>query len=331
MTIDYAKLKTSPRLLIEAELKPLQGDRFQPTGFADLGAARYFSPDGTDMLLVESAQSVANRMELTCWDESQNSLLADLAGLPYLNVRRTDGAPLTNSILEAHRINSEYIMATKFKDTFTKEIACQKDNPVGWVAFRRALLKYDPGALVHGVFLEEIDGRLRVTRALSGFIEASDVRTAESGGVKNNFVQPTLKAGEGNVPFPRTEFTAKKIRSYFNLDLALLRGYGFPENAEKLLIALALFKVQRFLSTGMRLRTACDLEVAGDIRVTRPAGFVIPPEADLLVESKKLIAACTAEKLFASPPVTEVVWQPSEKKPSKKAGEEPDESAEGIG
>ena len=37
MTLDYQKIKDVPRLLMEAELKPLQGHHFQPTGFADLG------------------------------------------------------------------------------------------------------------------------------------------------------------------------------------------------------------------------------------------------------------------------------------------------------
>jgi len=78
MAIDFTKLNDAPRLLLEAELKPLQGDRFQPTGFADLGPARYTLPDGTEMLLVESAQSVANRMESACWDEPADDLLADL-------------------------------------------------------------------------------------------------------------------------------------------------------------------------------------------------------------------------------------------------------------
>lgn len=32
--IDYDALAKAPRLLMECELKPLQGDRFQPTGFA---------------------------------------------------------------------------------------------------------------------------------------------------------------------------------------------------------------------------------------------------------------------------------------------------------
>ena len=63
MNIDYAKLQKTPRLLAQVNLRPLQGERFQPTGFADLGPARYQAPDETEMLLVESAQSVANRME----------------------------------------------------------------------------------------------------------------------------------------------------------------------------------------------------------------------------------------------------------------------------
>nr|WP_256360918.1 type I-U CRISPR-associated RAMP protein Csb1/Cas7u [Methylomonas koyamae] len=68
MSIDFSALHAAPRLLIEAELQPLQGARFQPTGFPDLGAAVYDGPNGNRLLLVESAQSMANRMETVCWD-----------------------------------------------------------------------------------------------------------------------------------------------------------------------------------------------------------------------------------------------------------------------
>ncbi|WP_201789144.1 type I-U CRISPR-associated protein Cas7 [Scytonema hofmannii] len=63
--MDFTKLQNESRLLIEAELIPLQGTRFQPTGFPDLDAATYTLPgkEKTEMLLVESAQSVANRLE----------------------------------------------------------------------------------------------------------------------------------------------------------------------------------------------------------------------------------------------------------------------------
>jgi CRISPR-associated protein Csb1 len=72
MPLDLSSLKDTSRLLIEARLKPLQGTRFQPTGFPNLGAATYKAPDptnpnGVSMLLVESAQSVANRLESVCW------------------------------------------------------------------------------------------------------------------------------------------------------------------------------------------------------------------------------------------------------------------------
>jgi CRISPR-associated protein Csb1 len=323
MTLDFEKLADAPRLLLEAHLKPLQGERFQPTGFADLGPARYALADGTEMLLVESAQSVANRMEAACWDEAADDLISGLRELPYIRVMGKESA-LTNSMLEAHRINSPYILEGKDRSVFQilkAEAAGLETGPVHLRDLARLVLKYDANAVLHGVFLakkELAGGRLRMTRALSGFIEAADVRVAESGGVKNDRVDPSgdTKQGFGNVPFHRTEFTARTVTAYFNLDLALLRGYGLPEDAYRLLVALALFKVRRFLSTGLRLRTACDLEVLGDVAVTRPEGFTVPDERSLLDECRQLITACQAQKLFAG--VTEVKWEPG-KKPGKSA------------
>lgn len=65
--LDLSSLKTTNRLLFSVPLRPVQGDRFQPTGFPALGAATYQTKDGTK-LLVESAQSMANRLETTCWE-----------------------------------------------------------------------------------------------------------------------------------------------------------------------------------------------------------------------------------------------------------------------
>lgn len=344
MTIDYDALAGTSRLLMEANLKPVQGHRFQPTGFADLGPARYRLPDGTEMLLVESAQSVANRMELACWDPIAEDLIEGLRGLPYVRIVDQRGNHLSNSLLEAHRINSEYIMKDaarvvehdkgvpkktenrSFNDEFAGEIEYQKDGRVNWTKFHSALLKYDPSCLIHGCFLEEIGGRLRVTRALSGFIEARDVAEAESGGVKNNIVQPELKGGEGNVPFHRTEFTGE-IKAYFNLDLALLRGYGLGEAATRLLVALSLFKIRRFLSSGLRLRTACDLQVDGDLAIARPAGFTITDDEKLLLgECARLIRGC--RELFADPAITEVAWKPTKAKGKAKRSDADERSSE---
>ena len=334
--IEYPKLQNVPRLLMEAELKPLQGERFQPTGFADLGPARYTLPDGTEILLVESAQSVANRMELVCWDDAANDLISKLRGLPYVTVKTPDGTWLTSSVLEAHRINSEYIMKdggepTEFHKAFANEVEYAGDSPVQWRKFYDALLKYDANSLIHGCFLEEIGGRLRIARALSGFIEARDVTVAESGGVKNNIVQPELKGGEGNVPFHRTEFVAREIKAFFNLDRGQLRGLGFKTEVLHLLIALSLFKVRRFLSTGLRLRTACDLKLHGELRITVPDdGFTIPDGKVLLDECARLIKECAEAGAFGATPVTEVRRKLEVPKPAKKGKKEAEGEEDGA-
>jgi CRISPR-associated protein Csb1 len=98
-------LDSQQRVFIEGRLRPRQGDRFQSTGFQGLGPARYQLHDGTEMLLVESAQSVANRLEAACWDDSTGDLIVALKGLPYVKVDLGEyGA--TSTWQEFHRINS---------------------------------------------------------------------------------------------------------------------------------------------------------------------------------------------------------------------------------
>ena len=92
----------SNRTVLKAELEPLAGSLFQPTGFPDLGAAEF----GTGQLLVESAQSMANWLEGTTWDVARNDQVAELSALPYVRVVSPEGAFLSSSRLEAHRLAS---------------------------------------------------------------------------------------------------------------------------------------------------------------------------------------------------------------------------------
>ena len=322
MNIDYKVLVNSPRLLMEAELRPLQGQRFQPTGFADLGPGKYTLADNTEMLLVESAQSVANRMELACCQDDKRTLLPQLAGLPYV-CSKHKGEVLTTSYLEAHRLSSPYLLNEEWAKKLAGELNLRDDFPLNDQQIFRTFFKFDPCSLLHGVWLalEKYSktfsgGRVRVTRALSGLIEASSVKIAESGGTKfdrnaaRTEENANAKTGYGTLPFHRTEFTGK-IVAYFNLDLGLLRGYRLGDDATKLLIALALLKVRRFLSHGLRLRTACDLETVGDLVVTRPQNFVVPGAEVLLTECQQLIKVCGDDtKLFAEPRIREVEWTP---------------------
>jgi CRISPR-associated protein Csb1 len=309
MTIDLSKLLPAQgplptRLLLEAPLRPVQGARFQPTGFPDLGAATYETAQGT-RLLVESAQSMANRLEKVCWDDAQQTLVAPLAGLSYVRVNR-QGVYLTSSVTEAHRLNSPYILEGKNK-AFFKTLQEETSGLAEGVIDRRKLaatiFKYDANALIHGLFLakkELVGGRLRLERALSAFIEAEGVRVAASGGVKNDHVNPSgeAKDGFGNVPYQRDEFTADSITAFFNLDLAEIRAFGLGEAGERLLVLLALFKIRALLDGNLRLRTACDLEVVGELRIKRPDGFALPSLVELAAALPEAIQACG--KQFAS-------------------------------
>jgi CRISPR-associated protein Csb1 len=304
MPIDLSSLASLDKLLFDVPLAPVQGHRFQPTGFPDLGAATYETESGTS-LLVESAQSMANRLESTCWDDAAQGLTPDLEGLSYIRVNDKAGKFLTSSVLEAHRINSVYIEEAegKFHDTLEKEIGYADANPIDRPAFVRALFRYDVGSLLHGTFLESIGGRLRLARAMSAFIEADGVSVAASGGVKNDHVMPgkeggkTSAKGYGNVPFHRDEFTAKAIILFANIDLAQIRGYGLVADATKLLTLLALFKLRGLVDGKLRLRTACDFKVMTDSIKATNGGFALPTRADLVAALRPAIAGCAP--LFA--------------------------------
>ena len=345
MTIDLTNLNGVSRLLIEANLKPIQGATFQPTGFPDLGAATYAGYDEngetTDMLLVESQQSMANRLERVCWDDASDGLVPALNGLPYVRAELWGSGKFTSSILEAHRLASPYITGKSakmkngdgkksFGDFFKEESGLS--DPIDIRDFAEALFKYDPSSVLHGVFMAQaVTGTARLRRSVSSFVEARGAEAAVSGGVKNDRVfpshqdvAPTIKAagrdkrlegptnaneGFGNVPYSRTNmYSAKAITAYFNLDLSQIRAYGLGENAERLLAVLALWKIRKVLETGLRFRTDCDLIQVGELKVSGVGGDVseIPETAALEAELPALLRAC--EKQFADPRITEVAF-----------------------
>lgn len=316
-----SELDKHPRLLLQARLEPVQGQRFQPTGFADLGAATFELPGDNgestrQMLLLESAQSVANRLEMVCWDKANNDLISPLQGLPYVRVLR-EGQPLTNSILEAHRLNSPYILEDPaFFALLQSDLAVKDIGAINMRHVARTVLRYDAGSVLHGVFFANkalAGGRIRMMRLLSGFIEASDALPVESGGVKNDHVDHKgggdRTTGRGNILFHRTEYVAREITAYFNLDLASLRGYALGQATEDLLTTLALFKIRSFLGTGLRLRTACDLRVCEPLKATNVA-LNIPSLEEL---EQGLPALIDAVPHFVDPRITTANWAPKPK------------------
>ena len=308
--MNFEDIKNESRLLFEAKLTPIQGKRFQPTGFPDLGAATYVNPsDGTNTLLVESVQSMANRLESVCLTES-GELVDSLKGIPMITVSNGKRI-ITNSILSSHRLGSAYILEgdKNLKEEIQNEIGGDgKELDMNAQSkFHKYLFKTDPNSLLHGIFLakkELYGGRLKLPRALSAFIEATEISEVLSGGAKIDHVNPgkdedrNAESGFGNVPFSRMEYSAKNITVYFNLDMSQIAGYEISDDGKMFLIIFALWKIHKFLANGLRLRTACDLVLDGKLNVTRPK-IKIPDMDELDILIKKYIKKCTNE--FSKP------------------------------
>ncbi len=298
------------RSVLEVDLVPLAGSRLQPTGFPDLGAAEFDTGDGQKALIVESAQSMANRLEASTWDEASAGQAAELEVLPYVRIVGRSGEFLSSSRLEAHRLASAYIMEGKVSGTpgekwLEEQFGLVKGRPLDYRAVARACFRLDPLSLVHGVFFarKSWPWQPKIARAVTSFIEAYDVRPAVSGGVKRDVVINEAKEGEtakgyGTVPHHRVEYTAQKITAYFVTDRAQLHSYGLSEPATGLLEAIADFEIARLLDGGLRLRTACDLTVKAVSQGERPDA------EDAARRAAKLAADCAAELGG----ITEVVW-----------------------
>jgi len=276
------------RLSFDVDLAPLLGSTFQPTGFPDVGAAtftRFENGEKVPALLVESVQSMANRLEATAWDAARDEPVAEVAGLPYVRVVRTGTDEfLTSSRLEAHRLASPYVHAARLNgnqmfDEIRDRLGLAKDTPLNRRHMARAVAGLDPFCLLHGAFFSHKEwwGQPKFERAISAVIEAHDVQRVVSGGRKSDRVRHDVKEdsrataeGYGSVPFHRTEWTARTIVASFVVDAELLRSYGLPQPLTELLQTLALWEIRRFLTSGLRLRTACDLEIVGEISATLP-------------------------------------------------------------
>ncbi len=338
------------RQLFDVELEILSGSRFQPTGFPDIGAAVFERPlrrnktvEWVDALLVESAQSMANRLEATGWDDGSQSPVEALAGLPYVRVTRPDGSYLTSSRTEAHRLASAFVKdstlgGAEMRDVIRERLDLRDDTPLAPRNIAAAVMALDPLCLLHGVFFAENakvwPGQPKIARAVTGFVEAADVRRAESGGVKHDDVRHGISEGAagsaegyGTIPFHRTEWTAASITAFFTIDLAQIRSYGLGDAATDLLETVARWEIRTLLDEGMRLRTACDLAPVDDaIRDRR--GEPLATAKELEEGIHELVPRC-ADLLGSGGPL-EVVWAGDSKKRAAKKAVPADEADEGA-
>jgi CRISPR-associated protein Csb1 len=310
-------LDGAPRVVIRADLQPILGSAFQPTGFPDLGPAEFERPGVAGRsLLVESVQSLANHLEAVGWDAAQQRPVEAIAALPYVEVRDGEDRFLSSSRLEPHRLAGAYIKeahldGSKVGAWMIERFGLKKGVPLEWRQIYAHLFALDPLCLVHGVFFSDPAwasfGNPKVRRAISAAIEAHDTRPIVSGGVKRDDVNP--QAGEGRdaeggygfVPFGRTEYTAGRIELRAVIDLEQIHGYGLGSSETELLTLLALWELATLLERPLRLRTACDLETI-ETETIRPDGFTLPSGSDL----EGALAGSSVQ--FAEPGARAVHW-----------------------
>ena len=287
-------LSDASRLVVDARLRPVLGSTFQPTGFANLGAAEFRRPGQPPSLLVESVQSMANHFEALSFDAAAHQPIALLQDLPWIAVRATEGDEhLTSSREEPHRLAAAYVRhadidGARGLDWLVARLGLRPRTPLDWRSIYAAVFELDPLCLIHGVFFSDkgFFGNPKVRRALSAVIEAHDVVPVVSGGLKRDDVQFTSAEGHGAeegygfVPFGRTEYTAHDIVLSASLDLTQLRGYGLDPAATRLLTLIAVWELSALLDGPLRLRTACDLEVQS-VTVRRPDAFELPDRLEL--------------------------------------------------
>ena len=327
---------TTHRQLFDIELEPIAGSRFQPTGFPDIGAATFDRPvrelDGTvtwlPALILESAQSMANHLEGVGWDRALKAPAPTLEGLPYVRVvAADDGRYLTSSRTEAHRVASAFVKDSTFAgrsmvDVIRERLGLGDDTPLAPRDIARQLIALDPMCLVHGVFFadDRWPGQPKIARALTGFVEAIDVRPAISGGVKRDDVRHHLgdsggtAEGYGFVPFHRTEYTAARILASFCLDRAQIAAYGLGGPATELLEAIARWELRALLDNGLRLRTACDL-VPVDGTIVDQGGEPLADLDNLTSTIRRLIGECS--NLIGEGQPLEVAWGGGAKREKK--------------
>jgi CRISPR-associated protein Csb1 len=319
-----AQLLDAPRLVLRARLQPTVGSTFQPTGFPDLGPAEFERPVRIDgrvelrsALLVESVQSMANRLEEIGWERAAQAPAAPLRRLPYVEVRGSAGEFLSSSRLEPHRLAGAYIKDAQFdgkkvQEWMIERLAVREGVPLDWPAIYAGIFELDPLSLVHGVFFSDPAwsrfGNPKVRRAVAATIEAHDVQPVVSGGVKRDDVRPEVGEGRGTqegygfVPFGRTEYAAGEIVLSAVVDLAQIRGYGLAATRTELLTLICLWELASLLAGPLRLRTACDL-MPVQVAVESPTGVALPSVAEL------------ASQIEAIDPQTErdgpwrVIWQ----------------------
>lgn len=336
------------RITLQATLVPVSGDRFQPSGFPEIGHVIYKAPRPNqtteDVCIVDSAASMANHLEAVCHaDPRALELHEDLAALPHLQCLTDDGKTkepkrlVVTSLSEGHRLASTYFLGEMAKHVTNGKVGEQtfisilkaefgvqdlgtKTHPLpgDWPKVFNTIYRYDPNSLVHGILFPSLG--IKIPRMLTAHHEAFGATRVPYSGVKFD------KLGKTNSKQPLfavDEETAHEIRATFVLDLSLLRSFGRGDDSglkprqKQFLLELAFWKIRELLAAPFRFRSNCDLRLESLEWVGANRSDPKKPDepitlSDLSLDIKTAIEAAGFGKKDAQKErVTKVYW-PSE-------------------
>jgi CRISPR-associated protein Csb1 len=283
------KLYGQDRVVITASLALANGRFLQPTGFPDIDACIYRDKEGRRWCLVESEQSMSNRLEAVCM-KSPGVWVDELKGLPLIAVRNKAGDLLATNLTEPHRVASSYVLdgkragnGTDLRTIFESKLGLRNGGDFWPLDKREDLEKLvfaiDPTALLHGFqFVQWKFVGLRQTRLLHARLEAelADDPEVHYGMVKWDAIEPEStreeRANKGQSIAAKSRIVPKNIIATFEIDVLGLKSLSLEDDRKKFLLGLALWKIGAFLankpsfdprsrSTGpsLRLRADCYL------------------------------------------------------------------------
>lgn len=273
----YAK----DRVIITANLTLDNGHFLQPTGFPDIGSCTYTDGEGKSRCLIESEQSMANRLESVCL-KAPGHWVDDLSELPVIEVQDQNGGLLATNLTEPHRVASSYVLESKARvgnsDKDMKTILMEKldltDGGDSWALNKRrkldqTIFALDPAALIHGFqFVQWKFVGLRQTRLVSGRLECelNEKPDVDYGMVKFDLIEPGAQGersnkGQSIAAKNRIVPARDSIQATFDIDVLSIKNLALDEDAKdkrqqgqrddhqkKFLLGLALWKIGAFLS-----------------------------------------------------------------------------------
>jgi CRISPR-associated protein Csb1 len=312
---------------------------FVPAGYVDVGHSVIRDPaTGQTLVMVDSAQSIANHLEATIL-KGDGAVIDGLEAMPYVRLSITDPTGrtrITSSLELPHRLASGWICKSKVLKPFQEALAEDiLDNGLAAATFRRC-----PNSLLHGVFYSQLAGLdpniAKSPRLLTAEVTASNSQTINDGGVAKDPLFPSgdgfdveglvgakakaAEVGAGYIPFRHQAFRAETIQLSIYLAEGRINRLQIPESARHVLRLLAFFKLSTLLAAPLDLRSHCVLQA------TQIPSELSQP-AEMLQQLQAALHTCQREGLFNDPPITDFALQLSASKKSKKGVDEAEEPA----